>query len=163
MKKLLPLFLIICLLTGCGDMKDYYSTPAESYQKGFKDSHTVRREIDCIELDDNYAFWLAIVDTADGPRIIEALTEVKKEHYRVIDRSHLVDLSTASTYSLKEGDIAWNVVPVDNRYALGWVWANPESVSGAMREKYDCKDYLIQEDGKDYSATLIYYFMDLQG
>ena len=128
MKKLIPLLCIILLLTGCGGMSDFYATPEESYLKGFKDSHTVKQEIDCIELDDDFVFWLAVVDTPDTPRIIEALTEVKNERYRITDRNHHVDLTTAATYSLKEGDIAWKVQQADDHRVLAWVCANHETV-----------------------------------
>ena len=162
MKKLIPLLCIILLLTGCTETSQFYSTPEDSYRKGFQDSYEIKQEIDCIELDDTHVFWLAVVDTPDAPCIIEALAQVKQERYRIVNRNHHVDLTTVSSYSLLEGDIAWKVQQSDEHHILAWVWAKPETVSGAMREKYNCKDYLIKDGDQEYSTTLVYYFLDTQ-
>lgn len=161
MKKLIPLLCAIFLFTGCNEISKFYYTPEEAYQKGFKDAYEVKQEIDCIELDDDYVFWLAVIDTPDSPAIIEALTQVKRERYHIVNSEHYTPLTDAATYSLKDGDIEWKFQQVDKHCVLAWIWANPETVSGAMREKYNCKDYLIKDGDQEYSATLVYHFMEL--
>lgn len=163
MKKLLPLLLVCLLLAGCRTNASYYfSSPEEAYQNGFEQPYEIITVIDSIEIDDEHIFWLALIDTPGEPHILEAITHVKGEEYRIIDRNHSTSLNSASSYSLKGESIAWQAEPLDEDLnTLVWVWADTETVSGGMREKYTCKDYVIEHGETSASITLVYYVIEM--
>lgn len=159
------LLLLICLLlSGCSKETLYFDSPEEAYQEGFEQPYNVRSVIDCIEVDEHHVFWLAVIDTPDQPRILEAVTEVKDGKYRLIDRHHFTPLNSASANTISGEFISWQTEPLDenDEKRLVWIWVDTDSLTTEEREQYTCKDYTILSGEDTVQATLVYYILEAE-
>ena len=164
MKKLLFLLLTVSLLIGCAKPIQFYDSPLDSYEKGFDNGETIQQEIDCIEIDSENVFWLAIIGTPGQPRILEAITQVQNGKYAAINRYHSTPLQSAENNTLNEQYTTWQTEWLDeeNQKCLVWIWVSTAHLTENDRTKYICKDYVIHIGEKTMETTLVYYILETE-